>query len=231
MQFCIASQGLSSSASSLNITSADFLANMDNPHFTKSRGRWNSFAQAVDSEVSTPLHSFLFLLLSPNVGRIATISCPDRLDNKSIWTTNDRDAPNILTQNCFCRISLVHVAMVSSSSAKTSYYSMLLRIASTLGRGSPNTGTFVVQVFHWFYVGSPRATTSYRACVNVLLSSEKVHIDISLLKKMIRVHSLQSVFDRCSHRSQREQTQIYTVSSLNRSKLREQLQLSLVSVA
>ena len=104
--------------------------------------------------------------------------------------------------------------------------SMLLRIASILGRGSLNAGTFVVQVFHWFYVGRPRAATSYRACVNVLLSSEKVHI--SLLKKMIRVHSLQSVFDRCSHRSEKEMTHIYTVSSLDRSKIRERL--SLVSV-
>ena len=72
----------------LNITSANFLANMDDPHFTKSRSRWNvnslKFAQrtqAVDSEVSTPLHAFLFLLLSPNVGRIANISCPGRLNN------------------------------------------------------------------------------------------------------------------------------------------------------
>ena len=52
----------------LNITSAHFLANIDDPRFAKSRSRWNSFAQAVDSEVSTmsctPLHAFLFLLLS-----------------------------------------------------------------------------------------------------------------------------------------------------------------------
>jgi len=34
----------------LNITSADFLANMDDPNFTKSRSRWELFAEAVDSE-------------------------------------------------------------------------------------------------------------------------------------------------------------------------------------
>jgi len=34
----------------LNITSADFLDNMDDPRFTKSRSRWDSFAEAVDSE-------------------------------------------------------------------------------------------------------------------------------------------------------------------------------------
>ena len=47
----------------LNITSADFLANMDDPHFTKSRSRWNSFAEAVDSEVSAPLHAFSVFVL------------------------------------------------------------------------------------------------------------------------------------------------------------------------
>ena len=47
----------------LNITSANFLANMDGPGFAKSRNRYrlNSFAPASDSEVSTPLHAFLFL--------------------------------------------------------------------------------------------------------------------------------------------------------------------------
>lgn len=34
----------------LNITSAHFLANIDDPRFAKSRSRWNSFAQAVGSE-------------------------------------------------------------------------------------------------------------------------------------------------------------------------------------
>jgi hypothetical protein len=48
----------------LDITSAHFLANIDDPRFAKSRSRWNSFAQAVDSEVSTSLHAFLFLILS-----------------------------------------------------------------------------------------------------------------------------------------------------------------------
>ena len=105
--------------------------------------------------------------------------------------------------------------------------SMLLRIAKVLGKGSLNAGTFVVQVFHWFYVGRPRATTSYRACVNVLLSSSKLHL--SMLKNLTQVHSIQTVFDRCSHRSQTEMAHIYTVSSLDRSKNRERL--SLVSVA
>ena len=104
---------------------------------------------------------------------------------------------------------------------------MLLRIAKVLGKGSLNAGTFVVQVFHWFYVGRPRATTSYRACVNVLFSSSKVHV--SLLHKMMQVHSLQTVFGRCPHRSQKEMAHICTVSSLDRSKIRERL--SLVSVA
>lgn len=151
----------------LNITSAHFLANIDDPRFSKSRIRWNSFAQAVDSE------------------------------------------------NQFGGFKLVGKE------------SMLLRIASILGRGSLNAGTFVVQVFHWFYVGRPRATTSYRACINVLLSSEKVHLH--LLRKMAEAHSILTVFNACKHRSQMEQTHIYTVSSLDRAKILERL--SLVSVA
>ena len=47
----------------LNITSADFLANMDDPNFTKSRSRWELFAEAVDSEVSAPLHAFYVFVL------------------------------------------------------------------------------------------------------------------------------------------------------------------------
>ena len=73
---------------------------------------------------------------------------------------------------------------------------MLLRIASILGRGSLNAGTSAVQVFHWFYVGRPRATTSYRAFVNVLLSSEKVHIN--LLRKMTEARSVLTVFNACN---------------------------------
>ena len=99
--------------------------------------------------------------------------------------------------------------------------SMLLRIANVLGRGSLNAGTFVVQVFHWFYVGRPRATTSYRACVNVLLSSEKVHLN--LLRKMTEAHSLPTVFNACKHRSQNESTQNYIVTSLDQLNIRARL--------
>ena len=43
----------------LNISSAHFLAYMDDRHrFGLSRKRRNSFAEAVDSEVSMPLHEF-----------------------------------------------------------------------------------------------------------------------------------------------------------------------------
>jgi hypothetical protein len=101
--------------------------------------------------------------------------------------------------------------------------SMLLRVASILGRGSLNAGTFVAQVFHWFYVnvGRPRATTSYRACVNVLLSSEKVHLN--LLRKMTEAHSLLTIFNACKHRSQVESTQNYHVTSLDQLSIRARL--------
>ena len=54
----------------LNITSAHFLANMDDSRFTKSRKRWNSSAEAADSEVSIPSHAFsvfVFALKSSEV--------------------------------------------------------------------------------------------------------------------------------------------------------------------
>ena len=49
----------------LDITSADFLANMDNPHYAKPRSRWDSFAEAADSvtEVSALLHAFSVFVL------------------------------------------------------------------------------------------------------------------------------------------------------------------------
>jgi len=145
----------------LDISSAHFLANMDDPHFNKSRSRWDSFAEAVDSE------------------------------------------------NQFGGFKLV------------GKNSMLLRIAHVLGRGSLNAGTFVVQVFHWFYVGRPRATTSYRACVNVLLASSKVHL--RMLKKLMQVHSIQTVFDRCKYRSHSEATQNYIRTSLDLHNIRQRV--------
>jgi len=145
----------------LNITSAHFLANIDDPRFAKSRIRWNSFAQAVDSE-----------------------------DQFGGFKVVGKD-------------------------------SMLLRVASILGRGSLNAGTFVAQVFHWFHVGRPRATTSYRACINVLLSSEKVHLN--LLRKMTEAHSILTVFNACKHRSQFEMTQNYIVTPLDQLNIRARL--------
>ena len=57
---------------------------------------------------------------------------------------------------------------------------MIFRIASGFGRGSLDAGTFDVQVFHWFYVGGPRATTPHVhqdfVDVPVLLSSGKAHL-------------------------------------------------------
>ena len=99
--------------------------------------------------------------------------------------------------------------------------SMLLRIANVLGRGSLNAGIFVAQVFHWFYVGRPRATTSYRACVNVLLSSSKVHLN--LLQKMTEAHSALTVFDRCKYRSHSEATQNYILTSLDLHNIRQRV--------
>ena len=58
--------------------------------------------------------------------------------------------------------------------------------------------------FHWFYVGSPRATTSY---INVLLSSKQLHL--RLLRSMVHTHGKHTVFARCTYRSAHEATQNY----------------------
>ena len=85
----------------LNITSAHghFLANIDDPRFTKSRSRkrWSSFAQAAGSEVSLPLHAFPVFVFVLETWAHRVLSSPS-----GVWTRNDRDrdAPNILTQNC-----------------------------------------------------------------------------------------------------------------------------------
>ena len=52
------------------------------------------------------------------------------------------------------------------------------------------------------------------AWVNALLSSEKAHL--SMLRKMIQVHSIQTLFGRCAHRSKNEAKHTCTVPSLDR---------------
>ena len=71
----------------------------------------------------------------------------------------------------------------------------MLHIAHVIGHGSLNAGTLVCQVFHRFYVGAPGATTSYTACINVLLSSKKLHL--RLMKSM--VDGVDTVFACCTH--------------------------------
>ena len=83
----------------------------------------------------------------------------------------------------------------------------LLHIARVLGRGCLNAGTLVGQVLHWFYMGALRATTSYRACINVL--PDKLHLE--LFSRLIDTHGKLTVFARCSHRSAKEATQNYTL--------------------
>ena len=65
------------------------------------------------------------------------------------------------------------------------------------------------------------------SCVNILLSAEKVHL--SVLTKMVQVHSIRTVFDRCVYGSQNEDTHIYTVTLLDQSNILERL--SSVTVA
>ena len=101
----------------------------------------------------------------------------------------------------------------------------LLQIACVLGRGSLNAGTLVCQVFHWFYVGNPRATTSYKACINALLSSDKLHLE--LLARLIHTHGKLTIFARCSYRSAKEATQNYNLLEADFMSLSEKLVITI----
>jgi len=142
------------------------------------------------------MHVVSVFHLSENLRRIAIMSCPPELDKTSSRCAEDFDT-NFVFQDAFDAFKL------------KGRETQLLQIANVLGRGSLSAGTLVCQVFHWFYVGSPRATTSYRACINVLLSSDKLHLQ--LLARMIHAHGKPTVFARCTHRSAKEATQNYSL--------------------
>ena len=111
------------------------------------------------------------------------MSCPPELDKTSSRCAEDFDT-NFMFQDAF------------DGSQIKGRETQLLQIARVLGRGSLNAGTLVCQVFHWFHVGAPCATTSYKACINVLLSSNKLHL--RLLKSMVDTHGKDTVFVRCT---------------------------------
>jgi len=109
------------------------------------------------------------------------------------------------------RLSTVRISSVASSSSERTHLSstspsFLDKAVSMLVLSLPKCSTGS----NWFHVWSPRATASYRACVNVLLSSEKVRL--RFLRENVQVYSIQSIFDRCQYRSQKEATQNYTVT-------------------
>ena len=120
------------------------------------------------------------------------------------WTRNVANAPNILTR--FCRISSVASSSSERTHLSSTSPSFLDKAVSMLVLSLPKCSTGS----NWFHVWSPRATASYRACVNVLLSSEKVRL--RFLRENVQVYSIQSIFDRCQYRSQKEATQNYTVT-------------------
>ena len=124
------------------------------------------------------------------------MSCPPELDKTSSRCAEDFDTTFVF-QDAFDGWIL------------KGRETQLLQIARVLGRGSLNAGTLVCQVFHWFYVGSPRATTSYKACINALLSSDKLHLQ--LLARMIDTHGKLTAFARCTHRSAKEATRNYSL--------------------
>ena len=167
---------------------------MHKKRFSKSLARWNSFIEAVDLEVCSHMHVVSVFHMSENLRRIAKMSCPPELDKTSSRCAEDFDT-NFVFQDAFGAFKL------------TGRETQLLQIASELGRGSLSAGTLVCQVFHWFYVGSPRATTSYKACISALLSSDKLHLE--LLARMVETHGMHNVFARCSYRCAQEATRNY----------------------
>ena len=148
----------------LNISSSHFLGNMNKKRFKKSLARWNCFIEAIDLEVCSLIHAASVFDLLENLGRIAMVSCPVEVDKTPSRCAQDFDTTFVF-QDAFDGFQVKGREME------------LLHVARVLGRGSLNAGTLVGQVFHWFYVGAPRVTTSYKACINVLLSSDKLHLE------------------------------------------------------
>ena len=196
MLYSTRSQEVFHVGSTVNTTSSYFLGKMNKKRFSKSLERRNSFIEAVGLEVCSHMHLVSVFQLSENLGRIAIVSCPPELDKTSSRCAQDFDT-NFMFQDAFDGFQIKGREIE------------LLKIARALGRGCLNAGTLVGQVFHWFYVGNPRATTSYRACINVLLSSDKLHL--KLLARMIDTHGKPIVFARCTHRSAKESTQNYSL--------------------
>ena len=197
----------------LNISSSFFLGNMHKKRFSRSLARWNSFIEAVDLEVCSHMHVVSVFHLSENLRRIAIMSCPPELDKTSSRCAEDFDT-NFVFQDAFDGFKV------------RGRETQLLQIARVLGRGSLNAGTLVCQVFHWFYVGSPRATTSYKACINALLSSDKLHLE--LLARLVETHEMHNVFARCSYRSAQEATQNYILLEADFKSLSEKLVITIV---
>ena len=54
-----------------------------------------------------------------------------------------------------------------------------------------------------------RATTSYKACINIMLSSKKLYL--RLVQNMVDVHGVITVVAGCTYRSSREATQNHIV--------------------
>ena len=180
----------------LNISSSYFLGNINKKRFSKSLARWNSFIEVIGLKVCSLMHVDSDFDMLENLGRIAMVSCPVEVDKTPSRCAQDFDTTFVF-QDAFDGFKVKGRDM------------QLLHIARVLGRGCLNAGTLVGQVLHWFYVGAPRATTSYRACINVLLSSNKLHIE--LLNRLIDTHEKLTVFARCTHRSAKEATQNYTL--------------------
>ena len=178
----------------LNISSSYFLENVNKKGFKKSLARWNSFIEAVDLEVCSLMDVDSVLHMLENLGRIAMVSCPVEVDKAPLRCAQDFDTTFVF-QDAFDGFK------VKGRDRE------LLHIARVLGRGSLNAGTLVGQVLHWFYMGALRATTSYRACINVL--PDKLHLE--LFSRLIDTHGKLTVFARCSHRSAKEATQNYTL--------------------
>ena len=158
------------------------------------------------------MHVVSVFHLSENLRRIAIMSCPPELDKTSSRCAEDFDT-NFVFQDAF------------NGSKVKGREPQLLQIACVLGRGSLNAGTLVCQVFHWFYVGSPRATASYKACISALLSSDKSHL--VLLARLVETHGMRNVLARCSYRSAQEATQNYIILEADFMSLSEKLVITI----
>ena len=143
-----------------------------------------------------------------------SLFCFEILGIQSNWTRNDRDAPMILTENCFCRISSVvssslhhwkdqimtwpspwpEISIIAVSRPEFSPTKLLTQSGSMLPSLVPRTHVALFSMSH-------------------MISSKRVPLG---LREIMQAGGTRAVFGRCAQRSPKEATAAYTASAPDR---------------